>query len=305
MWRRMISAGLAFRKNAEGTLARRTARRRSSRAQPTVTREGIASSRWTNVRGEIALNAEHSSDGLERSLVLWHRTMPAGGFTAANCPTGLGRAICVTHLTAGVFAHHYWCGRYEVPHSKGAPSNGDLEGSTVPQKGSSPDEPPPAPSSESAFKHTETSLDSIPTPSLVTNTARRTAHRGEPAESIIASDITIEGKIEGAGHIRLAGRFKGDVHIQGDLTIDPGAKLTGSVRANTVIISGEIEGNIESAQRVELLDSGVLTGDLKAGTVSFAAGSRMRGRAEFGWGDEGQRASRARDSRWGRLASAS
>lgn len=107
-------------------------------------------------------------------------------------------------------------------------------------------------------------------------------------ESIIAADITIEGKIEGAGHIRLAGRFKGDVHIQGDLTIDPGAKLTGSVRANTVIISGEIEGNIESAQRVELLDSGVLTGDLKAGTVTFAAGSRMRGRAEFGWGDEGQ-----------------
>jgi len=108
------------------------------------------------------------------------------------------------------------------------------------------------------------------------------------SESLIAPDITIEGKIEGSGHIRLAGRFKGDVHIQGDLTIDPGAKLTGSVRANTVIISGEIEGNIESAQRVELLDSGVLTGDLKAGTVSFAAGSRMRGRAEFGWGDEGQ-----------------
>src|SRR4029078_8322667 len=87
--------------------------------------------------------------------------------------------------------------------------------------------------------------------------------------------------------IRLAGRFKGDVHIQGDLTIDPGAKLTGSVRANTVIISGEIEGNSERTPRVELLDSGVLTGDLKAGTVSFAAGSRMRGRAEFGWGEEG------------------
>jgi cytoskeletal protein CcmA (bactofilin family) len=157
-----------------------------------------------------------------------------------------------------------------------------------PKKEATPMSPPPAPSSESAFKHTETSMDSIPTPSPVTNTTRRTAHRGEPAESIIASDITIEGKIEGAGHIRLAGRFKGDVHIQGDLTIDVGAKLTGSVRANTVIISGEVEGNIESAQRVELLDSGVLNGDLKAGTVTFAAGSRMRGRAEFGWGDEGQ-----------------
>ncbi|HET7373201.1 MAG TPA: polymer-forming cytoskeletal protein [Gemmatimonadaceae bacterium] len=105
---------------------------------------------------------------------------------------------------------------------------------------------------------------------------------------MIASDITIEGKIDGTGHIRLAGRFKGDVNIQGDLTIEQGAKLTGSVKANSVIIGGEIEGNIDSAQRVELLDTGVLNGDLKAGTLTVAAGSRMRGRAEFGWGDEHQ-----------------
>jgi cytoskeletal protein CcmA (bactofilin family) len=105
-------------------------------------------------------------------------------------------------------------------------------------------------------------------------------------ESVIASDITIEGKIEGTGHVRLAGQFKGDVHIQGDLTVDAGAKLTGGVRAYSVVVGGEVEGNIESASRVELLSTGVLNGDLKAGTLTVAAGSRMRGRAEFGWGDE-------------------
>jgi len=115
---------------------------------------------------------------------------------------------------------------------------------------------------------------------------RRTGARGESRESIIASDITIEGKIDGAGHVRLAGRFKGDVHIQGDLTVEAGAKLTGSVRANSVNIAGEVEGNIESAARVELMETGVLNGDLKAGTLTVAAGSRMRGRAEFGWGEE-------------------
>lgn len=115
---------------------------------------------------------------------------------------------------------------------------------------------------------------------------RETRDMRETRESVIASDITIEGKIDGSGHVRLAGRFKGDVHIQGDLTIDNGAKLTGSVRANSVVISGEVEGNIDSAARVELLESGVLNGDLKAGSLTVAAGSRMRGRAEFGWGDE-------------------
>ena len=106
--------------------------------------------------------------------------------------------------------------------------------------------------------------------------------RSEGKESLIASDLTIEGKIEGAGHIRIAGRFKGDVHVQGDLTIEVGAKLNGGVRARKVVIAGELEGNIESAQRVELLSSGVMVGDLKAETLTVAAGSRMKGQVDFG-----------------------
>ena len=109
---------------------------------------------------------------------------------------------------------------------------------------------------------------------------------GKPkAESLIAPDITIEGKIEGEGHVRIAGSFKGDVNVRGDLTIELGARVTGSVRAEKVTIAGELIGNIESAAHVELQQSGALTGDLKAGSLSVAAGSRMRGQAEFGWDD--------------------
>ncbi len=107
----------------------------------------------------------------------------------------------------------------------------------------------------------------------------------EPKESLIAADLTIEGKIEGTGHVRIAGKFKGDVNVQGDLTIETGAKLNGGVRAKKVIVAGELEGNIESASHVELLSSGVIIGDLKAGSLTVAAGSRMRGQADFGWDD--------------------
>ena len=109
-------------------------------------------------------------------------------------------------------------------------------------------------------------------------------------ESVIAPDITIEGKIEGSGSVRVAGKFKGDVNVQGDLTVEGGAKLTGSVRADKVTIAGELEGNIEESSRVELQQTGVLTGDLKAGSLTVAAGARMRGRAEFGWDDSGPKA---------------
>jgi cytoskeletal protein CcmA (bactofilin family) len=116
---------------------------------------------------------------------------------------------------------------------------------------------------------------------------RRTTERTDAKESLIASDLTIEGKIEGAGHVRIAGSFKGDVHVHGNLTIDPGARLTGQVRANTVVVGGELHGNIEAATRVELLATGIVSGDVKAASLIVSAGSRMRGQVEFGWDEKG------------------
>ena len=125
--------------------------------------------------------------------------------------------------------------------------------------------------------------DAAPAPS--TTPAVRLEVPPARKESLIASDITIEGKIEGGGSVRIAGRFKGDVSIHGDLTIEAGAKLTGSVRADKVTIGGELEGNVEVASRVDLLQTGVLIGDLKAGSLTVAPGARMRGQVEFGWED--------------------
>ena len=56
------------------------------------------------------------------------------------------------------------------------------------------------------------------TPSANTEALRRPqVARGELKESLIAADLTIEGKIEGSGHVRIAGSFKGDVNVQGNL----------------------------------------------------------------------------------------
>jgi|SRR5689334_4895210 cytoskeletal protein CcmA (bactofilin family) len=136
-----------------------------------------------------------------------------------------------------------------------------------------------------------TRFDAASKPEFAANPASPPVTRSEPAsarkESLIAADITIEGKIEGGGSVRIAGKFKGDVNVQGDLTIESGAKLTGSVRADKVTIAGELEGNVEEATLVNLLDSGIVVGDLRAGSLTVAAGARLRGQAEFGWDDSG------------------
>jgi cytoskeletal protein CcmA (bactofilin family) len=119
--------------------------------------------------------------------------------------------------------------------------------------------------------------------------AVKEAQRLDMKESVINSDLTIEGKIIGSGHIRIAGRFKGDVQVDGNVTLDTGAHLEGLVRASVVVVGGELVGNIENAKRVELLEGGVISGDVKAGSLTVAAGSRMRGQVEFGWEDTATR----------------
>lgn len=103
------------------------------------------------------------------------------------------------------------------------------------------------------------------------------------SESLVAKGITIEGKIDGAGDVRIAGRFKGTINVKGEFRIEAGAAIEGEVSADTVLVGGEVNGKIVAASRVELQESGSLIGDLKAGSLTVAAGSKMRGNVEFGW----------------------
>ena len=96
---------------------------------------------------------------------------------------------------------------------------------------------------QTAAKKESVPFPSDPVPAPVKESAAPVA-AAEPQvarkESLIAADLTIEGKIEGAGSVRIAGKFKGDVNVQGDLTIEKDAKLNGSVRAKKITVAGEL-----------------------------------------------------------------
>ncbi len=154
---------------------------------------------------------------------------------------------------------------------------------TNPQPGSMPAQPLPPTGIPHPREPEKTNVAAL-SPEPVRRPVKE-VQRLDMKESVIASDLTIEGKIIGSGHVRIAGRFKGDVLVDGNVTLDTGAHLEGLVKASVVVVGGELLGNIENAKRVELLEGGVISGDVKAGSLTVAAGSRMRGQVEFGWDD--------------------
>jgi cytoskeletal protein CcmA (bactofilin family) len=153
--------------------------------------------------------------------------------------------------------------------------------------------PAPAPSGAAASPaNTVTELHKPPAPAAADDATRRLPPSSPASapkaggESVIAADVTIEGKIVGGGDVRIAGRFKGDVSVDGNFRIDSGARLEGQVKASVVVVGGELQGNIDAAKHVDVLTTGVIVGDVKAASITVAAGSRMRGHVEFGWDDK-------------------
>jgi cytoskeletal protein CcmA (bactofilin family) len=151
--------------------------------------------------------------------------------------------------------------------------------------GARKDDPAPRPETrvEPIVELQPPALRTPPLPARVMDngTAAKTAAKG--SDSIVAAGLTIEGNIQGNGNVRIAGRFKGNVNVKGELTIEPGASIDGEVRADTVFVGGEVHGQIICTSLIEFKESGTLIGDLKAGSLTVAAGSKMRGKVEFGW----------------------
>ncbi len=128
---------------------------------------------------------------------------------------------------------------------------------------------PVGPTSPGPVRHMEDQRSVAPTAKLL--------------ESVLSAGLTIEGKIEGTGNVRIAGRFKGPINVKGEVTVEPGASIDGEVTAGTVVVGGEVRGKIVASSRVEFKGSGTLVGDLTARTLTVAAGSQMRGNVAFGW----------------------
>jgi cytoskeletal protein CcmA (bactofilin family) len=104
-------------------------------------------------------------------------------------------------------------------------------------------------------------------------------------ESIVGPGLVIEGKLEGNGSIRLAGRVKGQVAINGDVTVDPDGTIEGDVKAHRVQIAGRATANILAASAVEVTGSASVVGDVQAPTVQVSAGAKIRGSVISGWTD--------------------
>ena len=100
-----------------------------------------------------------------------------------------------------------------------------------------------------------------------------------------ASDLTafidegseIEGKYTFSGTVMLNGRFRGEIISNDSLIIGEKGVVNASIRAGVVLINGEVVGNVNASERVELRGSARVYGDIEAPVVVIEEGVLFEG----------------------------
>ena len=87
----------------------------------------------------------------------------------------------------------------------------------------------------------------------------------------------IEGKYTFSGTVMLNGKFKGEIVSNDTLIVGEKGVVNANIQAGTILISGEVVGNVLGTERVELRGSARVFGDVEAPVVVVEEGVLFEG----------------------------
>jgi cytoskeletal protein CcmA (bactofilin family) len=98
----------------------------------------------------------------------------------------------------------------------------------------------------------------------------------------IGKSVVIKGELNGSEDLTIEGHVEGTIQLKDNvLTIGPNGKIKASIFAKSVIVLGEVSGNVTASDKVDIRDNGSVDGDLIAPRVAIAEGAHFRGSVDM------------------------
>ncbi len=101
----------------------------------------------------------------------------------------------------------------------------------------------------------------------------------------IGKSVIIKGELSGSEDLTIEGQVEGKIELNNNtLTIGTNAKIKAQVFAKTVVVLGEVTGNITASEKVDIRDNGSVDGDITSPKVAIAEGAHFRGAIDMNRG---------------------
>jgi cytoskeletal protein CcmA (bactofilin family) len=98
----------------------------------------------------------------------------------------------------------------------------------------------------------------------------------------IGKSVVIKGELNGSEDLTIEGHVEGTIQLKDNvLTIGPNGKIKAQIFAKSVIVLGEVTGNVTASDKVDIRDNGSVDGDLISPRVAIAEGAHFRGSVDM------------------------
>jgi cytoskeletal protein CcmA (bactofilin family) len=113
--------------------------------------------------------------------------------------------------------------------------------------------------------------------------------------AVIGPTITVKGEISGKEDLEIQGSLDGTITMKAHrVTVGDKGRIKADVRARSIHVAGEVEGNLFGDEEVVLRESGRLLGNITAPRVTLEDGSKFKGSIDMEpVADDSKRRSRA------------
>src|SRR5207247_8729872 len=109
-----------------------------------------------------------------------------------------------------------------------------------------------------------------------------TSHQMEKDIVNIGKSVVIKGELNGSEDLTIEGHVEGTIQLKENvLTIGANGRIKAQVFAKSVIVLGEVTGNVTASDKVDIRDNGSVDGDIIAPRVAIAEGAHFRGSVDM------------------------
>ncbi len=99
-------------------------------------------------------------------------------------------------------------------------------------------------------------------------------------KNALNSDVEIKGNLKFSGELAFDGKLDGEIHTDGTLTLGDSAIINGNIGAQSVVVRGKVNGNVNAKEKIEIKSKAELFGDIRATKLVIEEGVTFVGKTE-------------------------
>lgn len=116
---------------------------------------------------------------------------------------------------------------------------------------------------------------------MATQPARYPVERGSGVATL-GKSVVIKGDIVGREDLTIDGDVEGAIELREHrLTVGPNGKVRSNVKAREVVIFGNVKGNIDATDKIEIRGNATLIGDIRTARVLIEDGAYFKGAVDI------------------------